>query len=99
MALESWEWFVRLMEKGSFTHAAEELQLPQQTLSARLAALERELKCKLVVRSTPLTLTRAGEAFPVSYTHLDVYKRQAMRRTSWVRSAWCSWAPANRRRA
>ena len=30
MALESWEWFVRLMEKGSFTHAAEELQLPQQ---------------------------------------------------------------------
>lgn len=64
MALESWEWFVRLMEKGSFTHAAEELQLPQQTLSARLAALERELKCKLVVRSTPLTLTRAGRGVP-----------------------------------
>lgn len=63
MALESWEWFVRLMEKGSFTHAAEELQMPQQTLSSRLAALERELKCKLVVRSTPLGLTRAGEAF------------------------------------
>ena len=43
MALESWEWFVRLMEKGSFTHAAEELQLPQQTLSARLDELERVL--------------------------------------------------------
>lgn len=63
MALESWEWFVRLMEKGTFTHAAEELQLPQQTLSSRLAALERELGCKLVVRSAPLSLTRAGEAF------------------------------------
>ena len=79
MALESWEWFVRLMEKGSFTHAAEELQLPQQTLSARLAALERELKCKLVVRSTPLTLTRAGEAF-LAYAQEQEQARSLMLR-------------------
>ena len=71
MALESWEWFVRLMEKGSFTHAAEELQLPQQTLSARLAALERELKCKLVVRSTPLT-NPAADPIPQRLTRVTL---------------------------
>lgn len=63
MALESWGWFIQLIEKGTFTRAAEDLQISQQTLSARLASLERELGSKLVLRSTPLALTRAGEAF------------------------------------
>ncbi|WP_165172228.1 LysR family transcriptional regulator [Adlercreutzia sp. ZJ242] len=61
--LESWDWFVGLVEAGSFTRASDELQISQQTLSSRVAALERELGCKLVVRSTPLALTRAGETF------------------------------------
>lgn len=61
--LESWDWFVRLIEAGSFTRASDELQISQQTLSSRVATLERELGCKLVVRCTPLTLTRAGETF------------------------------------
>ena len=63
MSLESWGWFVQLVESGTFTRAADELQIPQQTLSARLASLERELGCKLLVRGVPLALTRAGEAF------------------------------------
>lgn len=63
MALESWGWFVQLVESGTFTRAADELQIPQQTLSARLASLERELGCKLLVRGVPLATTRAGEAF------------------------------------
>ena len=62
-AIESWEWLVGLIDKGSFTRASEDLHISQQTLSARLASLERELGCKLVVRSSPLSLTRAGEAF------------------------------------
>ena len=41
MSLESWGWFVQLVESGTFTRAADELQIPQQTLSARLASLER----------------------------------------------------------
>lgn len=79
MALESWEWFIQLVEKGTFTRAAEELQIPQQTLSARLASLERELGGKLVVRSTPLTLTRAGEAF-LAYTQEQEAARSLMLR-------------------
>lgn len=63
MALESWDWFLQLVESGSFTRASEELQVSQQTLSSRLAALERELDAKLVVRSNPLALTRSGETF------------------------------------
>lgn len=62
-AIESWDWLVGLIDKGSFTRASEDLHISQQTLSARLASLERELGCKLVVRSSPLALTRAGEAF------------------------------------
>lgn len=79
MALESWEWFIQLVEKGTFTRAAEELQIPQQTLSARLATLERELEGKLVVRSTPLALTRAGEAF-LSYAREQQQARMRMLR-------------------
>ncbi len=63
MTLESWDWFVQLAQSGTFTRASEELQVSQQTLSSRLAALERELDAKLVVRSNPLALTRSGETF------------------------------------
>lgn len=61
--IESWDWLIRLVEEGSFTRASEKLHISQQTLSARLASLERDLETKLVIRSTPLSLTRAGEAF------------------------------------
>lgn len=63
MALDSWHWFLQLISSGSFTRAADVLQMSQQTLSSRLATLERELGCRLVIRSTPLALTRAGEVF------------------------------------
>lgn len=63
MSLESWGWFVTLVEKGSFTKAATSLQTSQQTLSARLAVLEKDLNAKLVERGTPLTLTPSGMAF------------------------------------
>lgn len=61
--IESWDWLIQLVEAGSFRRASEKLHISQQTLSARLAALEKELETKLVVRSAPLALTRAGEAF------------------------------------
>lgn len=66
--IESWDWLIQLVEAGSFTRASERLHVSQQTLSARLAALEKELEAKLVVRSSPLALTRAGEAF-LTYAH------------------------------
>ncbi len=63
MALESWSWFIQLVQSGSFTRASEKLHISQQTLSSRLASLERELDTKLMVRSNPLSLTRSGQAF------------------------------------
>lgn len=79
MTLESWSWLTQLIESGSFTRASDALQISQQTLSARLATLERSLGCKLVVRSNPLALTRAGEVF-LSYAHEQELARTAMLR-------------------
>ena len=79
MLLESWDWFIALVERGTFTRAADELQIPQQTLSARLAALERELGARLMTRTTPLSLTRAGEAF-LSYAREQQASRARMLR-------------------
>lgn len=63
MALENWDWLIELAETGNFTKAAENLQISQQALSARLATLEKDVDAKLFVRSVPLTLTPAGMAF------------------------------------
>lgn len=63
MALDDWDWFITLSEQESFTKASELLQMSQQTLSARLNALEKSLDVKLVTRSNPLTLTPAGMVF------------------------------------
>lgn len=63
MNLSSFEYFQALAAEGSFTRAAMRLHVTQQTLSAHIAGLERELDCRLVIRSTPLRLTHEGEAF------------------------------------
>lgn len=79
MAIDTWRWLIQLIQSGSFTRASEELQISQQTLSSRLAKLESKLNCKLVVRSTPLALTRAGEVF-VEYAQEQEILRTAMLR-------------------
>lgn len=54
--------FSRVMEAGSFSRAAERMQLPKSTLSRRLSALEERLGEKLLQRSTRrLALTEFGE--------------------------------------
>ena len=44
--------FARVIESGSFSRAAERLQLPKSTVSRRIAALEERLGEKLLQRST-----------------------------------------------
>ena len=56
----SMEYFLTVAAKRNITKAAEELHITQQTLSAHIAAVEKELACKLIVRSNPLQLTYAG---------------------------------------
>ena len=63
MALDDWDWFITLVEQESFTKASERLQVSQQTLSARLGALEKSLEVKLITRGNPLSLTPAGMVF------------------------------------
>jgi len=54
--------FVRVVDAGSFTQAAEQADLPKSTLSRRLASLEEALGEKLFVRSTRrLAITAFGE--------------------------------------
>ena len=63
MNFQSIQYFLQVARKRSFSQAAEELFITQQTLSASIAALERELGCKLFLRHIPLELTYGGELF------------------------------------
>lgn len=63
MNFDSMDYFAVIAKERSFTKAAERLHITQQSLSAHIASLERELGCKLLVRSVPLQLTYAGEVF------------------------------------
>ena len=57
------EYFLAVAGSRNITKAAEELHITQQTLSAHIAALEKELDTQLIIRSNPLELTYAGEVF------------------------------------
>ncbi len=58
------ESFVRLAECESFSRAAQSLHVSQPTVSAHIAALERELDTALVVRTAKrFALTAEGRAF------------------------------------
>ena len=58
---------VRIVDKGSFTAAAQELGMTKATVSRRIADLEQHLGVRLLYRSTrQLTLTEAGEQYYLS---------------------------------
>lgn len=63
MNLMTMEYFSVLAKERNFTRAAEVLHITQQTLSAHIAGLEKELGCRLLVRRVPLELTYAGKVF------------------------------------
>ncbi len=64
MQFKQLEAFVKVAELKSFSRAAEELYLTQPTVSAHVKALEEELGCQLVTRSTrSLSLTEEGNTF------------------------------------
>lgn len=64
MDLESIRIFVKVVQTGSFSKAADLLQLPKSTVSRSVKALEESSGTKLMMRTTrSLTLTAAGRAF------------------------------------
>lgn len=69
----SMTYFSTAAREQSFTKAAAQLHITQQTLSAHIASLEKELGCRLFLRRIPLELTYAGEVF-LTYA-LDFQKK------------------------
>lgn len=62
--LQAMEVFVQVVDAGSFTRAAEILQLPKATVSTLVQSLEGSLSAKLLHRTTRLvTVTTDGAAF------------------------------------
>ncbi|NYI06810.1 LysR family transcriptional regulator [Allostreptomyces psammosilenae] len=64
MSLRQMEYFLAIVEQGSFTRAAEELMVTQSALSHQVKALERELGGELLERlPRSVRLTPMGRAF------------------------------------
>ncbi|MGF1834535.1 LysR substrate-binding domain-containing protein [Photobacterium sanguinicancri] len=64
MDLNSAAMFAQVVECGSFTQAAEALDMTKSTVSRKVAELEKHLGVRLITRSTrQLTLTQEGERF------------------------------------
>ncbi len=64
MQLEDIRIFVTIVNMGSFTAAAEHLQLSKQFVSRRMAALEKQVAARLLVRNTrKLSVTDTGQVF------------------------------------
>jgi DNA-binding transcriptional LysR family regulator len=62
--LDAMQTFVRVAEAGSFTAVADQLQVARSVVTRQIAALEKQLRVKLITRSTrSLTLTPAGAAY------------------------------------
>ncbi|HET6582214.1 MAG TPA: LysR family transcriptional regulator [Nannocystaceae bacterium] len=64
MALDEMLVFARVVQAGSFTKAAAQLDLPKSTVSRKITALEERLGARLLQRTTrKLSLTDAGRTY------------------------------------
>ena len=79
MNFKSIDYFLTVVQEQSITKAASLLHITQQTLSADIAALERELGHTLFLRRVPLQLTYAGEVF-LRYAEEFQQSRRTMER-------------------
>jgi DNA-binding transcriptional LysR family regulator len=74
--LRQLRYFVAVAEEQSFTRASRRLHVTQQTVSASIAGLERQLGCQLLERTgRSVELTAAGQslldAAPAVSTAID----------------------------
>ena len=64
MTIRQLELFVAVAETASFSKGAEQMALTQSTVSQHIAALEKEMKARLLDRtSRGIFLTAGGEVF------------------------------------
>jgi DNA-binding transcriptional LysR family regulator len=62
MKLDGISVFVKVVEAGSFSGAARLLNMPKTTVSAKIAALEKRLRVKLIQRTTRKLRVAGGSA-------------------------------------
>lgn len=56
--------FIKVVQEGSFSHAAKKLGMPNSTVSAKVSSLEKRLGITLIQRTTrKLNITPAGQAY------------------------------------
>lgn len=56
--------FIKVVQLGSFSQAAKQLEMPNSTVSAKVSSLEKRLGTTLITRTTRrLSVTPAGEAY------------------------------------
>lgn len=80
ISLDDMRLFAVVAERKSFTVAAGDLGIPKQTLSRRIAWLERSLGVKLLYRTTRrVQLSNAGAAYAERCTELVRFAREANR--------------------
>lgn len=86
MELRRFQQFVTLADEGSFTRAAVALYMAQSSLSESIAALERDLGVRLMIRHrNGVSLTEAGQAFlPLARKTVDDVE-QAKRAAAGIR--------------
>jgi len=62
--LEAVCWFIEVINQGSFIGAAKKLDQPSSNVSRRIARLEKQLGCKLLLRTTrSIALSNEGQEF------------------------------------
>lgn len=73
MELRKIQYFLRIVDEGSLSRAAQSLYLTQPTLSRFLEKLEEELEVALFVRgrNNSMTLTEAGESYLKTARKID----------------------------
>ncbi|QCR32444.1 LysR family transcriptional regulator [Lysinibacillus sp. SGAir0095] len=105
--MNAYHAFIKVIEKGNFTKAAEELGYTQSAISQMVNSLEKELSTTLILRSrNGITLTPDGEEFlpyirNLSNSHLELLVKQkemkglqsGLIRIGTFSSVACHWLP------
>ena len=73
------EYFLAAAEELNFTRAAKRLYISQQSLSNHISNMEKEFDVVLFNRTSPLTLTYAGQALKVRARQLLDLKDETYR--------------------
>lgn len=78
MIIGNYDYFLEILELGSISKAAKKLYISQPALSKYLKHLEDALGAKIFNRTSPLTLTKAGELY-YEYVKYSIYKEQELK--------------------